>query len=111
MLRIFGLSLLITVTTELLFAFAAGLRDRDDLLLVCIVNCLTNPIAVFIHHHILFRTNWNLTITVALLETAVIAAEAIFFVRSVKTIKKPVLFSLTANLLSFSAGEMISAFF
>jgi hypothetical protein len=32
MLRIFGLSLLITVTTEQLFTFAADLHDRHDLL-------------------------------------------------------------------------------
>ena len=32
MLRIFGLSFLITVTTELLFAIAADLRDRHNLL-------------------------------------------------------------------------------
>jgi hypothetical protein len=111
MFQTLSISLLITLVVELLFSLAVRLRNRHDLLLICAVNCLTNPAAVFIHYRILYRTNWNLTITTILLETAVIIAEALLLWRFARAINNPILFSASANILSFSIGKLINAFF
>ncbi len=100
MLPDFLFSLILTLLLEGVVALVWKLRRRD-LLLFVLVNLLTNPAAVLFHA--LFP-GWAAT---ALLELGVAAVEGFCFSRLSGTVKRPWLFSLTANAFSFFLGLFI----
>ena len=99
------LSLLLSLgVTEIIeCAFALSLKQRGKALLLCaLVNLITNPPVVLLQR--LLGGGWML---VAGLELAVVAAEGLLY-RYSGLFKRPFLFSLTANALSFSLGLLIN---
>ena len=98
----YGISLLLTLLLELSIARCMGIRGRKYILLVVLVNVLTNPAAVLLH--------W-LGLPQIPIELAVIAAEAGVYLWFSKDetwhISHPLLLSVLANGISWSAGLLI----
>lgn len=100
MLTLF-LSLGLTEVFEGGFALCAGKRGKA-LLLVGLVNLITNPPVVLLHR--LWDGGWMLT---ACLELAAAAVEGLLY-RYSGLFQKPFRFSLAANALSFCLGLLIN---
>ena len=101
-------SLLLTLLLEDLFALLWGIRNTQDLILVLLVNILTNPVVVFCYHATHFYAPNKLTAAVALLELAAVCIEWLLYRWSAHSIRHPFAFSLFANLFSFCMGFGIS---
>lgn len=101
-IEMFGISLALTIILELLAGFCFGYKSGKTLLLVLLVNILTNPVAVLLH--------W-LGVPQIPIEIAVIFFETIihlWFSKDEKwTIPHPVLFPVVANCSSWSVGLLI----
>lgn len=93
----FLLPLSLTLMLEGAVALVWGLRHRNLLLLV-LVNVLTNPAAVLLHA--LFP---GPAVTAAL-ELGVVALEGICYKKLGSAVRRPWLFSLCANAFSFCLG-------
>ncbi len=105
-----AVSLGLTLVLELAFAAVVGVRTKRDLLLVCAVNVATNPPAVFSYWvctAYMFCQPVLLTIGI---EAAVIFIEAYLYKRY-SGIRRPFLFAVTANLLSFGIGAILNILF
>jgi len=92
------------------FFRVAGKRDKKDLLLVILVNTLTNPIVVLLYWIAYFNTNWNPVIILLPLEFFAILTEGFIYSRYALTIRRPFLFSFAANVFSFSMGFLLQYF-
>ena len=100
-----AVSLLLTLILELLFA-AIWRVPREDLLLVVLVNVLTNPVVVLSHTLIAIYAPSILVPATVLLELAAFLTEGWFYTTRSR-IPHPVLFSLCANLFSFLTGLVL----
>lgn len=102
LLEMFAGSLLLTLVLELPIAWCMGLRGRRLLLLVVLVNILTNPVAVLLH--------W-LGVPQIAIEAAVIAVEAAVYCSFSHDdqwiIPHPVLLAWVANSVSWVLGVLI----
>ena len=103
MLRVFLLSLGLTLAIELPVAALWGLRRRE-LLLCALVNLLTNPVVVALHY--LFPAWW----ATPLLECAAWAVEGLYYRRYAPGASHPWLLSLSANGCSFALGLVLNRF-
>jgi len=111
LLTALAISLALTVLFEVGFFFIVGKRNRKDLLLVVLVNTLTNPIVVLLYWIMSYNTNWNTTLVIAPLEVFAVLTEGFIYGRYAKSIKRPFLFSLGANTFSFTLGLIIQYFY
>ncbi|NLT12989.1 MAG: hypothetical protein GXY05_01455 [Clostridiales bacterium] len=107
LLTALGISLAATLALELLFAFVFRKRGKD-LILVCLVNVLTNPAVVLIYILASTYTEFSPVLLKAALEAMAVLTEAYYYKRYGTCFPKPLLFSLSANAFSFFAGELIS---
>lgn len=102
LLKMFLISLGLTWLIELTVAAFLGLRDKKSMLLVLLVNLLTNPAAVLICH---------LGIPELPVELAVMAVEAFVYTSFSKDerwqITHPVILSVSANLIAWFAGILL----
>ena len=102
MLEMFSISLALTWLIELTVAAILRLRDRKSMLLVLLVNLLTNPAAVLICH---------LGIPELPVELTVMAVEAFIYTSFSKDerwqITHPVILSVSANLIAWFAGILL----
>ena len=104
---IFGFCFFITEVLELLVALLFGVRNKKDLGLVALANALTNPWVVFFV--LLFLNNrFTYTISLPILEIAAVAEEAYLYKKYSTAIRHPVIMSITANIVSFLIGLLIS---
>jgi len=103
LLQSLWISLLLTLVLELAFALLWGVRKRG-LLLVLLMNILTNPAVVLLHFLCTAFLGWTGFFPVLVLELAAITVEA-FCCRGM--IRKPWLFALCINLFSYTAGELL----
>lgn len=99
-MRTFVLPLLLTLAVELPVAILWGLRRRD-LVLCVLADLLTNPLVNLLH--LFFPAPW----LALLLECGVVAVEGVCYRTCGEEIKRPYLFSLTANLTSFLFGLLL----
>lgn len=109
MLKTLVISLAVTLVIELFLAFILKVRNRKGLLVVLLVNILTNPLAVLIHELLGMRFFGNtMLLCTAVIEIAVTASEAMIYMSFSKQekygIKRPVLLSVVSNTFSFFAG-------
>ena len=105
------LSLGITELFELLFAVVRGYRRGRELLLVAAVNLLTNPAVVAAYGALQKGDALYDCAILSLLECAAVAVEGTCYGLCSSEIKRPFLFSLCANAISFAAGIVISMIF
>ena len=101
--KVIGLSLFLTIFLEAGLALILGLRKKD-LLLVVLVNIITNPAVVIIH----LLLPYPLVTYIA--EIAAVIIEAAYYRRFGTNIKSPMLFSFSANILSYFTGIIINAY-
>lgn len=110
MLTALAVSLLLTLLLEGGFALAWGLRERRELALVALVNCLTNPPVVLLYHTAVGLLHWSPAVATAVLECGAVAAEWLCYRAFSQQVRRPFLFSLLANLLSYGTGCAINFF-
>lgn len=111
LIRMFGISLMLTIAIELAAALLFGMRMRKNMLLVVLVNVFTNPPAVLCNWLCrLYLPDYHRVAVQLAIEAVVIAAEALIysvFARDEQwRIRRPVLFSLTANGCSWLLGVL-----
>ena len=100
-----SVSLALTLVLELGLALVWGVK-RGDLLLVALVNVLTNPAVVLLYTLTnLWAPTWRLPITLALEVGAILIEGWLFAKRS--DIRFPWAFALCANLCSFVVGLLV----
>lgn len=102
------ISLLLTLLFETAFALVAGVRNVKDIVIVLLVNIITNPVVVFSYYTVITYTDFSGVAAKAVLEAAAVATEALLYRRYAYNIKKPLLFSIGANLFSFTMGLIIN---
>lgn len=102
------ISLLLTIVFELLFFILIGIRDRKNMLLVCLVNIITNPPVVLSYYLITTYTNINNSYVKIILELAAILTESYYYKTYALKLKHPYLIAISANIVSFTIGEMIN---
>ena len=96
-------ALAMTLVLELVFALAWGVR-KEGLLVVALMNLMTNPAANVLYYFGVQLLGWPpLWLTLAL-EAAVVATEGICC-RGI--IRRPWLFALLVNLFSYGVGALI----
>lgn len=102
LLEMFSVSLILTWLIELTVAVVMGLRDRKSILLVLLVNLMTNPAAVLLCH---------LGTPQLQVELAVMAVEGWVYRSFSKEdrwdIRHPIALSITANLSAWFAGILL----
>jgi len=99
------ISLLLTLLIELAFALLRGVRGRD-LLVVILCNCLTNPPVVLLHALAKAGGMLPMLPVVLALEVAAVLVEWLCY-KAASSVRKPFLFSLLANGLSYGFGLII----
>lgn len=111
LIRMFGISLMLTIAIELAAALLFGMRMRKNMLLVVLVNVFTNPPAVLCNWLCrLYLPDYHRAAVQLAIEAVVITVEALIysvFARDERwRIRRPVLFSLTANGCSWLLGVL-----
>ena len=104
-------ALLLTVLIETPLARAVGVKNRGDLLLVALMNCVTNPL---LNLALLFLSpmqgGMGYAAAVTAGEALVVLAEGAFLRRALQTPpRRPCLVSLALNAASFTTGLVIAA--
>lgn len=108
MLKTFAVSLALTLLFEEGFALLWGLRGKRELTVVALVNVLTNPAAVLLYHTAVGLWRWSSLPVTIVLECAAVAAEWLCYRACSETLKRPFLFALLANTISFGAGCILN---
>ena len=121
LLTALGLSLGLTLILEVGFFFIlfyiagnfffSAPWNKKDILLVILVNTLTNPVVVLIYRILYFNSNINTVMIILPLEVFAVLTEGFIYKKSACCIKRPFLFSLMANTFSYIMGLMIQRFF
>lgn len=99
----FVISLLLTILLEGAAALVWGIRGRD-LVLVTLVNILTNPLVVLVHN-LAPGFLWGTLVP----ELLAVFTEALIYLRKENRIPHPVAFAVTANAFSYLTGVALSA--
>lgn len=92
-----------TLVFECAFCFMWGVYDKHNLLLILMLNIMTNPLAVGIYYR--FGGGYCVKIPI---ELAVTAVEALYFSKFSKNIRLPALLAVLMNIFSFTLGEIIN---
>jgi len=92
------ISLVLTILLEEIFAVTVGIRDKRDLILIGLVNVVTNPFVVLVYYLAVLYTSISLLLIIILLEIIAVFVEALYFKNYGKTFRHPFLFSLSAKL-------------
>ena len=100
-------ALALTLALELVFALAWGVR-KEGLLVVALMNDMTNPAANVLFYWGGKLLGWPAAWVALVLEAAVVTAEGLCC-RGV--IRRPWLFALLVNLFSYSVGALIQTLF
>lgn len=109
--NLFGVSLLLTECIEFLAAMFWRMRNEKDFLLLFLVNCITNPVAVYAAW--LARTcglvngGWQKAVSYLLIEITVVVVEGLIYRQYMKRNKHPFIFSLYLNVISYGMGCLI----
>lgn len=104
LLEMFGISLILTLILELPLAFLLGIRGREGMLLVTLVNILTNPAAVLLCR--LGAPQLPVELGVVIAEWAVYA---VFSRDEAWKILHPLWLSFVCNTVSWTAGVLLQA--
>ena len=114
LIRMFGVSLILTLVTELAIAFVFGLRTGKNMLLVVLVNVLTNPPAVLCNWLCrMYLPDYHRISVQLAIETVVVIVEAFVYCLYARDerrqIKRPVLLAFAANGCSWLLGLLGTA--
>ena len=104
MLTSLAVSLALTLILEGLLALLWGVKDRWDWLLLLLVNVVTNPIVVSLHHLL----GGGIALTVGL-ELFAVVSEWLAYRKWGRGTRPAFLFSLCANGFSYCSGVLLNA--
>ena len=106
------ISLTLTLIIEITMSIILGIKEKYDLIIVVLANCITNPVVVFIANCVnRFNIQELYVIVVSLLEISAVLVEFIILKKYLKYNKKsPFIISLINNITSFSIGLIITKF-
>lgn len=110
LLKSLAVSLSLTEVLEVVFALVVHVRGRG-LLLLLLVNVVTNPVVVLAHFFFRRYTDIPAYVIWPPLEAMAALAEALIYKNCGDQVKKPFLFSLGANAFSFGVGAMVNLIF
>ena len=103
--------LCLTLIAEVGFAFILKVRDRDNLIAVALINCVTNPLINYILDTVLLFGNTRkgfFYLLIALLETGVVISEGMFYKHTLKNIRiRPMILSFLLNCASYLSGVAV----
>jgi len=105
-----ALSLCLALVLECGFFFLTGKRHKKDLLLVILVNVLTNPIVVLSYWLAAHYTLWNRNLIKVFLELFAVLTEACYYKKYGQEFRHPLWFSIAANAFSFGIGVVVQQF-
>ena len=110
-----AISLALTLVLEVAFFLVVrsikGKLDKKDLLLVVLVNILTNPALVLIFRLTVLYTDANYVIhIIILLEIIATLTEGYIYKKHGDYFKLPYVFSIAANIFSFGSGLVLQYF-
>ncbi len=108
MLSVLTVSLLLTLLLEEGFALVWGLRGWRELTVVALVNLLTNPAVVLLHHTAAGLWGWNAAAVTAALELTAVLVEWRCYRACSRQLTQPLRFAVLANALSYGAGCIIN---
>ena len=108
---VLAVSLGLTLIIELAFALCCKIRTPRDILLVVLVNLLTNPAVVLTSALLRERLSVSAVFIVLPLELSAGTIEGICYKYRAEQIKRPFLFSFCANALSYCLGFVFSFVF
>ena len=114
LIRMFGVSLMLTLVTELAIAFVFGLRTGKNMLLVVLVNVLTNPPAVLCNWLCrMYLPDYHRISVQLAIETVVVIVEAFVYCLYARDerrqIRRPVLLAFAATGCSWLLGLLGTA--
>ena len=104
-------ALTLVLETGIFLIYKRGKFLKKDLLLVVLVNIITNPIVVLAYWLVMLYTGWNIVIVIILLETFAVLTEGYCYKKYGHDFKHPYLFSFVANTFSFGIGMLIGGIF
>jgi len=104
------ISLILTLIVEISFFFIIGKRNKKDLLLVALVNILTNPAVVLTYWILTLYIGINSILAKIVLEFLAVIAEGYYYRKYGIDFKHPYLFSIAANAISFGTGMFLQQF-
>ena len=110
LLTALAVSLLLTLALETGFFLLIGKRNKKDLLLLMLVNILTNPVVVLTYWLTVLYMDWNAETIIMPLEALAVFIEGYYYKKYGCSFKRPYLFSLVANTFSFGTGLLIQLF-
>lgn len=110
LIKTFAVCLGLTILLELSFALFFGIRGRKNLLLVVLVQVVTNPCVVFLMLWCMFNLHWPRYAYELPIEAVVVGVEGIFYKKFMPSLKRPFAFSLAANYFSYSFGFILTGF-
>ena len=102
-----AISLIMTLLLETGFFFLVGKRNKKDLLLLVMVNVLTNPVVVSIYWLTVLYMNFNHVLITIPLELFAILTEGFYYKKYGLDFSRPYLFSVAANAFSFGMGVLL----
>lgn len=104
------ISLLLTILIELSISTFLGIKTRNDIRIVILVNICTNPIVVYIANILkLLNNNLLYILTVILLEIIVVFVEFRLYNKYLKNYKKSkFILSLVNNISSYMIGILLN---
>lgn len=105
-----AVSLALTLLLETGFFLLIGKRSRKDLLLVVLVNIITNPVVVLLYWLALLYTGLNSLLVKVVLELFAIVAEGYYYQKYGQSFGRPYAFSAAANIVSFGSGTLLQLF-
>lgn len=108
MLKVLAVSLLLTLVFELSVALLWGLRGKRELTVAALVNVLTNPPVVLLYHVCTGLFGWPGLMVTPVLEVGAVVVEWICYRSCSEQLKRPFLFALAANAVSFGLGLVIN---
>jgi len=108
MLKILAISLLLTLVFEETFALLWGIRGKREIILVLLVNVLTNPPVVLLYYTATGLWHWNAVLVTLILESAAVIVEWRCYRAYSEQVKRPFLFALLVNIFSYAIGCVIN---
>lgn len=106
-----AVSLMLTIAFEIGFFLLTGKRDKKDLLLLVLLNALTNPLVVLLYWIASIHTNWNTSVIKMPLELFAILTEGYYYQKYGCVFRRPYIFSIAANMFSFWLGVLLQYLF
>jgi hypothetical protein len=102
-----AVSLILTLVIETGFFLLTGKHDRKDLLLLVLANVLTNPVVVLSYWIVALYIGFIAFAVLPVLELSAVLVEGYVYKKYGRSFRRPYLFSLSANAVSFAVGVII----